>query len=365
MKELKIINQQEVLGKNFKIYGDFENPLFLAKDVAEWIEYNKTKNGYYDTSTMLRTIDEDEKPLRTIFRAGQNREMWFLTEDGLYEVLMQSRKPIAKQFKKEVKKILKEIRNTAKKLETIVFKGNINGIVYAKDNIPMTTSRIISQVTGKEHYNVLRDIREEMKKLEILDNSSVSHYSNLKSETKKISEYQIILKDFKETKYIAENGQTYSEYELGELATMQILLKYSTEFRAKFVIAFQKMKTSLMNMFKVKLIEEVIPQDHRLRQYVYVIKNPLNETVKIGVAQNVEKRLKQLKTGAGIELELLYKSMICSNAFNIEKDVHEFFKQYRTFGEWFKVNPDTVIDFLENQTYLLKSDFLTKLSVIH
>ena len=107
MKDLKIIKQQEVLGKNFKIYGDFDNPLFLAKDVAEWIEYNKTKNGYYDTSTMLRTVDEDEKPLRTIFRAGQNRKMWFLTEDGLYKVLMQSREPIAKQFKKEVKKILK------------------------------------------------------------------------------------------------------------------------------------------------------------------------------------------------------------------------------------------------------------------
>ena len=36
--------------------------------------------------------------------------MWFLTEDGLYEVLMQSRKPIAREFKKQVKKKLKEIR---------------------------------------------------------------------------------------------------------------------------------------------------------------------------------------------------------------------------------------------------------------
>ena len=33
-----------------------------------------------------------------------------LTEDGLYEVLMQSRKPIAKQFKKGVKQILHEVR---------------------------------------------------------------------------------------------------------------------------------------------------------------------------------------------------------------------------------------------------------------
>ena len=55
-------------------------------------------------------VDDDERLLRTMFGAGQNREVWFLTEDGLYEVLMQSRKPIAKQFKKEVKKILKEIR---------------------------------------------------------------------------------------------------------------------------------------------------------------------------------------------------------------------------------------------------------------
>ena len=41
-----------------------------------------------------------------------NTEYWFLTEDGLYEVLMQSRKPKAKEFKKEVKKILKSIRKT-------------------------------------------------------------------------------------------------------------------------------------------------------------------------------------------------------------------------------------------------------------
>ena len=41
-----------------------------------------------------------------------------LTENGLYEVLMQSRKPIAKQFKKGVKTILKEIRQTGGYLAT-------------------------------------------------------------------------------------------------------------------------------------------------------------------------------------------------------------------------------------------------------
>ena len=102
---LTMIDQREVLGKDFKIYGDTENPLFVAKDVANWIEHSKA-------SIMLDGIDEDEKLRETIFTSGQNREMWFLTEDGLYEVLMQSRKPIAKQFKKKIKEILKSIRRT-------------------------------------------------------------------------------------------------------------------------------------------------------------------------------------------------------------------------------------------------------------
>ncbi|MCM3653971.1 hypothetical protein [Metabacillus litoralis] len=38
--ELTTIHEQEVLGKVFKIYGDVDSPLFLAKDVAEWIEYS-------------------------------------------------------------------------------------------------------------------------------------------------------------------------------------------------------------------------------------------------------------------------------------------------------------------------------------
>ena len=41
--ELQVINSQEVLGKEFRVYGDVQNPLFLAKDVASWIDYNADK----------------------------------------------------------------------------------------------------------------------------------------------------------------------------------------------------------------------------------------------------------------------------------------------------------------------------------
>lgn len=105
MDKLSVIEQKDVLGKSFTIYGTYENPLFLAKEVAEWIEYDLSK-----INELVALVDDSEKLTETISWSGQGRKMWFLTEDGLYEVLMQSRKPIAKEFKKEVKKVLKTIR---------------------------------------------------------------------------------------------------------------------------------------------------------------------------------------------------------------------------------------------------------------
>jgi len=43
-----------VLGKELTMYGTLEEPLFLAKDVAEWIEHSNSRS-------MLQTVDEDEK----------------------------------------------------------------------------------------------------------------------------------------------------------------------------------------------------------------------------------------------------------------------------------------------------------------
>ena len=105
MNELTVIQQQEILGKPFTVYGDFENPLFLAREVAEWIDYSES-----NVSKLVAMVDEEEKVRNIITTLGGNQEAWFLTEDGVYEVLMQSRKPIAKQFKKEVKAVLKSIR---------------------------------------------------------------------------------------------------------------------------------------------------------------------------------------------------------------------------------------------------------------
>ncbi|PHF11869.1 hypothetical protein COF74_01820 [Bacillus wiedmannii] len=113
MNNLQVVHQQDVLGQLFKVYGTVEEPLFLAKDVAEWIKYSKG-----NVSKLVNMVDDDEKVRNFITTPGGRQQTWFLTEDGIYEILMLSNKPIAKQWKKEVKKILKQIRLTGGTVQT-------------------------------------------------------------------------------------------------------------------------------------------------------------------------------------------------------------------------------------------------------
>ena len=112
-KPTQVLKQTELLGHQFTVYGTAENPLFLTKEIADIIEYSAS-----NSSKLTNLVDRDEKVRNIITTPGGNQEVWLLTEDGLYEVLFQSRKPIAKHFKKGVKQILHEVRTTGGYIST-------------------------------------------------------------------------------------------------------------------------------------------------------------------------------------------------------------------------------------------------------
>ena len=114
---LTVIQETEILGKKIKMYGTIEFPWFLARDVAEWIDYSKS-NGKYQISNMIKKVDDEEKGLKSFNTLGGVQETWFLTEDGLYECCMRSTKDEAKLLKKEIKKYLKSIRLTGAAIPT-------------------------------------------------------------------------------------------------------------------------------------------------------------------------------------------------------------------------------------------------------
>ena len=63
--ELKIIKEQKVLGRNFVVYGSVENPLFKAKDIAEWLDLT-------NVTDMISRVDSDE--VTKLNLGGFNRE---------------------------------------------------------------------------------------------------------------------------------------------------------------------------------------------------------------------------------------------------------------------------------------------------
>ena len=172
-KLVKVINRSTLLGREIDVYGTTEEPLFKAKDVAEWLELT-------NVTDMVSRIDEEEL---TKFNLGSRQgETWFLTEDGLYEVLMLSRKPIAKQFKKGVKEILKKIRKTGS-YSTQVPQTFAQALMLAakqQEKIEQQQKLLTEQAPKAEYFdnlvdrNLLTNFRDTAKQLGLKQNQFIA-----------------------------------------------------------------------------------------------------------------------------------------------------------------------------------------------
>ena len=81
-------------------------PYFMAKDVCDCL-------GIGNITDVMNRLDNDEKLTSIVSKSGQNRQMWFVNESGLYNLIFQSRKPQARAFRKWVtSEVLPQIRKT-------------------------------------------------------------------------------------------------------------------------------------------------------------------------------------------------------------------------------------------------------------
>ena len=89
---------------NMRIYGTFENPLFLAKDLETFLGLNRTHiSRDYDEGVDYRKVMMQKSD-------GKMNEQNVFTERGLYEVIFRSRSDQAKKFKDFVFIVLKNLR---------------------------------------------------------------------------------------------------------------------------------------------------------------------------------------------------------------------------------------------------------------
>ncbi|MEV2698263.1 Bro-N domain-containing protein, partial [Paenibacillus larvae] len=103
MNQLQVFN---FTGKDVRVIMKDGQPWWLAKDICSVLDHS-------DVSMAVKRLDEDEKLTQTLFVSGQNRNVWFVNEPGLYSLILTSRKPEAKQFKRWVThEVLPAIRKT-------------------------------------------------------------------------------------------------------------------------------------------------------------------------------------------------------------------------------------------------------------
>jgi len=93
---------------------------------------------------------------------------------------------------------------------------------------------------------------------------------------------------------------------------------------------------------------------------IYLILNEDNDHIKIGISKNATKRVKQLQTGSSSKLTLLYEREV-EHASKVERNLHQYYKDYRVHGEWFEL-PDDIYTAIDNKIGVYETMFKTLVS---
>lgn len=105
--EIKIVGEVKFKNHILAVYGDLDTPLFKAADVADLVDY-----GGGNVWNLVRLCEDDEHMLLPLVVAGQRRQVTFITETGLYNILSQSRKHLARAWRRVVHEELIALRRS-------------------------------------------------------------------------------------------------------------------------------------------------------------------------------------------------------------------------------------------------------------
>ena len=94
MSELQVFNNAEFGSVRSLMVND--EPYFVGKDVADILGY---QNGSRDVN---RHVDEEDCQKIMVFDGNQDKETIIINESGLYSLILSSRQPSAKRFKRWV-----------------------------------------------------------------------------------------------------------------------------------------------------------------------------------------------------------------------------------------------------------------------
>lgn len=141
MNELQIFNNEEFGEVRTMLVND--EPMFCLIDICKALEI---KNA----TDVAKRLDEDELTrLNLGSRAGETN---FITESGLYAVILRSDKPNAKKFRKWVtSEVLPSIRKTGSYNKPMTTKEKIQLLAQGNEELNERVDIVEEKVTGLEN----------------------------------------------------------------------------------------------------------------------------------------------------------------------------------------------------------------------
>lgn len=150
---LKVFNFQS---NNIRVINQNNEPWFVAKDVCDVLEIK-------NTSDALKRLDNDE---RARFNLGRQGETNTINEYGLYSLVLASRKPEAKSFKRWV---THEVIPSIRKYGTYMTPDTIEKVLTDPDTI----IKIATQLKEEQAKRMAAEAQVEKQKPKVLFASAV------------------------------------------------------------------------------------------------------------------------------------------------------------------------------------------------
>lgn len=140
MNELQIFNNEE-FGEIRTITKDNE-PMFCLVDICRALEMSNSR-------IVADRLDEDERRKLNLPRQG---ETWFVTESGLYAVILRSDKPNAKKFRKWVTgEVLPSIRKTGRYGKPMTTAEKIQLLAQGNEELSGRVEKVEDKIDSLEN----------------------------------------------------------------------------------------------------------------------------------------------------------------------------------------------------------------------
>lgn len=160
--ELQVFNNTEFGSvRTININGE---PMFVGKDVAEILGYSNPRDA------LAKRVDDEDKGVAKCDTLGGVQELTVINESGLYSLILSSKLPKAKRFKRWV---------TSEILPAIRKHG-----VYAVDEVLNNPDMLIS---------ALQELKAEREKTKVLEATAAVQRQQITEMQPKASYYDVVL----------------------------------------------------------------------------------------------------------------------------------------------------------------------------